>query len=75
MNKFKLKSDFKPGGDQPTAIAQLTDGLNEGLNHQTLLGVTGSGKTFSMANVIQNAETKAAFINALKSLVAELDEK
>jgi excinuclease ABC subunit B len=56
VSKFKLKSDFGPKGDQPTAIAQLTNGLNEGLHNQTLLGITGSGKTFTMANVIQNVQ-------------------
>ena len=50
--QFKLASQFQPGGDQPRAIAQLLDGIESGLAHQTLLGVTGSGKTFTMANVI-----------------------
>jgi len=49
---FKLVSDFKPTGDQPQAIKKLVEGMNEGAHHQTLLGVTGSGKTFTMANVI-----------------------
>ena len=49
---FILHSDFKPSGDQPTAIAKLVENLNDGLAHQTLLGVTGSGKTFTIANVI-----------------------
>src|SRR6185369_1667997 len=51
---FNLKSEFAPAGDQPKAIQELTDGVKKGLNHQTLLGVTGSGKTFTMANVIAN---------------------
>jgi excinuclease ABC subunit B len=56
MAKFKLKSDFQPMGDQPVAIAQLTKGINDKLHHQTLLGVTGSGKTFTMASVIANIQ-------------------
>ena len=50
---FKLVSQFTPSGDQPKAISQLVDGINKGMRGQTLLGVTGSGKTFTMANVIQ----------------------
>ncbi|MCX7658423.1 MAG: DEAD/DEAH box helicase family protein, partial [Oscillospiraceae bacterium] len=52
MDKFNLKAPYKPSGDQPKAIAQLVEGLNKGVREQTLLGVTGSGKTFTMANVI-----------------------
>ena len=52
MNKFELTSAYQPTGDQPEAIAQLTEGVREGLPAQTLLGVTGSGKTFTIANVI-----------------------
>ncbi|HPG37723.1 MAG TPA: DEAD/DEAH box helicase family protein, partial [Candidatus Saccharibacteria bacterium] len=55
MAKFHLKSDYQPTGDQPAAIAHLTDGLAKGEKNQTLLGVTGSGKTYTMANLIQNA--------------------
>ena len=51
--EFKLSSSYKPSGDQPTAIRQLVDGLNRGDQAQTLLGVTGSGKTFTIANVLQ----------------------
>ena len=51
MDKFILHSQYKPMGDQPQAIAELTDGVNRGFTEQTLLGVTGSGKTFTMANV------------------------
>ena len=54
MNKFELTSAYQPTGDQPEAIAQLTEGVHEGLPAQTLLGVTGSGKTFTIANVIAN---------------------
>ena len=53
MDKFKLVSKFKPTGDQPKAIKQLVDGLNDGLDSQVLVGVTGSGKTFTMANIIE----------------------
>lgn len=59
-------------GDQPTAIEQLTKGLNEGLNHQTLLGVTGSGKTFTMANVIQNVQRPTLILSHNKTLAAQL---
>ena len=55
MNKFKIHSDFAPMGDQPEAIAQLSQGIADGVPAQTLLGVTGSGKTFTIANVIANA--------------------
>ena len=53
---FKLHSEFKPTGDQPEAIEYLCDGLNQGKKFQTLLGVTGSGKTFTMANIIQKMQ-------------------
>ena len=72
MTKFKLKSDFKPTGDQPAAIAQLTKGLQDGLHHQTLLGVTGSGKTFTMANVIQNIQRPTLVLSHNKTLAAQL---
>ena len=54
--RFQLNSQYKPAGDQPQAIQQLTKGILEGEKYQTLLGVTGSGKTFTMANVIQNVQ-------------------
>ena len=54
---FEVVSKFGPAGDQPLAISELKDGLLDGLTHQTLLGVTGSGKTFSVANVIQEARS------------------
>lgn len=72
MSKFVLKSDYKPMGDQPTAIAQLTKGLNDGLKHQTLLGVTGSGKTFTMANIIQNVQKPTLILSHNKTLAAQL---
>ena len=56
MSKFKIISDFKPTGDQPQAIEKLVSGLNHGLKHQVLLGVTGFGKTFTMANVIEKIQ-------------------
>ena len=58
MNKkFKIKTSFKPNGDQPEAISKLTINIRHGVKEQTLLGVTGSGKTFTIANVIANAKT------------------
>ncbi len=70
--KFALKSPFKPTGDQPTAIARLIDGLENGLSHQTLLGVTGSGKTFTIANVIQQTGRPAIVLAPNKTLAAQL---
>jgi excinuclease ABC subunit B len=70
--KFKLNSNFDPTGDQPAAIKQLTAGINDGLHHQTLLGVTGSGKTFSMANVIQNTGKATLVLSHNKTLAAQL---
>ncbi len=72
MANFQLKSDYKPTGDQPAAIAQLTKGVQDGLQHQTLLGVTGSGKTFSMANVIQNTGKPTLVLSHNKTLAAQL---
>ncbi|OGN13569.1 MAG: excinuclease ABC subunit B [Candidatus Yanofskybacteria bacterium RIFCSPHIGHO2_02_FULL_43_15c] len=69
---FKLTSKFKPTGDQPQAIAKLTQGLKNGLKHQTLLGVTGSGKTFSIANVIANVKKPTLIISPNKTLAAQL---
>src|SRR5947209_2890312 len=72
MAQFQLKSEFGPTGDQPAAIAQLTKGVQDGLHHQTLLGVTGSGKTFSMANVIQNTQKPTLVLSHNKTLAAQL---
>jgi len=72
MTDFKLTSDFKPKGDQPRAIAELTEGLLRGEKHQTLLGVTGSGKTFSMAHVIANVGKPALVMAPNKTLAAQL---
>ncbi|AMQ42432.1 excinuclease ABC subunit B [Aeromonas veronii] len=69
---FKLASQFKPAGDQPTAIAQLLDGIESGLAHQTLLGVTGSGKTFTMANVIATLNRPTMILAPNKTLAAQL---
>lgn len=70
--EFKLVSDFQPTGDQPTAIKQLVEGINDGIKHQTLLGVTGSGKTFTMANVIQQIERPTLILSHNKTLAAQL---
>src|ERR1700754_832559 len=69
---FKLHSPYTPSGDQPSAIRQLTDGILNGEKYQTLLGVTGSGKTFTMANVIQNTQRPTLVITHNKTLVAQL---
>lgn len=69
---FKLKSKYKPTGDQPTAIAQLTNGLNDNVKEQTLLGVTGSGKTFTMANIINNVQRPTLILSHNKTLAAQL---
>jgi excinuclease ABC subunit B len=69
---FKLHSDFKPAGDQPQAIDKLVQGINNGLAHQTLLGVTGSGKTFTIANVIQSVQRPTLILAPNKTLAAQL---
>ena len=70
--EFRLTSDFVPTGDQPEAIRQLVDGLNRGLPYQTLLGVTGSGKTFTIANVIEKVNRPALVLSHNKTLAAQL---
>jgi excinuclease ABC subunit B len=72
MNAFQLTSEFAPAGDQPEAIRQLVEGVNNGRRHQTLLGVTGSGKTFTMANVIQQTGRPALILSHNKTLAAQL---
>ncbi|MBQ9172052.1 excinuclease ABC subunit UvrB [Candidatus Saccharibacteria bacterium] len=72
MPKFKLVSKFQPTGDQPSAIKQLTDGIVAGVKEQTLLGVTGSGKTFTMANIIQNVQRPTLILAHNKTLAAQL---
>ncbi|MBS1597091.1 MAG: excinuclease ABC subunit UvrB [Bacteroidetes bacterium] len=70
--EFKLHSQYKPAGDQPEAIRQLTEGILQGEQYQTLLGVTGSGKTFTIANVIQNVQKPTLVLTHNKTLVAQL---
>ena len=72
MRKFKLVSKFQPMGDQPAAIQQLTDGIQHHLREQTLLGVTGSGKTFTMANIIANVQKPTLILAHNKTLAAQL---
>ncbi|MGO1368599.1 MAG: excinuclease ABC subunit UvrB [Senegalia sp. (in: firmicutes)] len=72
MNKFKISSEFEPRGDQPKAIDKLTKGLKDGKKFQTLLGVTGSGKTFTMANIIENVQKPTLVIAHNKTLAAQL---
>jgi excinuclease ABC subunit B len=69
---FKLQAPYKPAGDQPTAIKELTEGINRGEPYQVLLGVTGSGKTFTMANVIANVQKPTLVLTHNKTLVAQL---
>ena len=69
---FDLQSPFKPMGDQPEAIQQLVEGIEQGLPAQTLLGVTGSGKTFTMANVIARSERPTLILSHNKTLAAQL---
>ena len=70
--KFQINSKFKSAGDQPQAIGKLTSGLNRGYKDQTLLGVTGSGKTFTIANVIQKVQRPTLVIAHNKTLAAQL---
>ena len=72
MSEFKLASDFQPTGDQPQAIAKLVDGLRKGYRHQTLLGVTGSGKTFTIANIIAQVQKPTLVLSHNKTLAAQL---
>ena len=72
QNKFQLVSDYKPSGDQPQAIKELTEGIRKGLKHQTLLGVTGSGKTYTMAHIMQNINRPTLVISHNKTLAAQL---
>lgn len=72
MNHFEIVSKYKPTGDQPQAIAKLVDGINKGYNEQTLLGVTGSGKTFTMANVIEKINRPTLVLAHNKTLAAQL---
>ena len=72
MDRFELVSPYKPTGDQPEAIAKLTAGVENGLREQVLLGVTGSGKTFTMANIIANANRPTLVLAHNKTLTAQL---
>lgn len=75
MNKFQLNSSFAPAGDQKNAISALVNGLNDGLHYQTLLGVTGSGKTYTMANIIAKTNRPALIMVHNKTLAAQLYEE
>ncbi len=72
MKEFKLNSQYKPLGDQPKAIDSLVDGINNDVREQTLLGVTGSGKTFTMANVIAQVNKPTLVLAHNKTLAAQL---
>src|SRR5579859_3187079 len=72
MSRFRLSSEYKPTGDQPAAIAELVESLEKRQKHQTLLGVTGSGKTFTMANVIANRQKPTLVLSHNKTLAAQL---
>ncbi len=72
QNPFRLEATYQPAGDQPQAIDKLVGGLSDGLAHQTLLGVTGSGKTFSIANVIQRVQRPTMVLAHNKTLAAQL---
>src|SRR5688572_9201133 len=73
--EFQIVSEFKPTGDQPVAIAQLTESIQSGKRHNVLLGATGTGKTFTMANVIQNVQKPTLIISHNKTLAAQLYEE
>ena len=70
--RFELAAPYQPTGDQPQAIRSLTEGVREGMREQTLLGVTGSGKTFTMANVIANVQKPTLVLAHNKTLAAQL---
>lgn len=72
MDHFELVSPYKPMGDQPEAIKELVDGVNKGFKEQTLLGVTGSGKTFTMANIIAEVNRPTLVLAHNKTLAAQL---
>jgi len=72
MNEFQLVSNYLPAGDQPKAIQELTDAIKRGDKFQTLLGITGSGKTFSISNLIQNVQKPTLVISPNKTLAAQL---
>ena len=70
--EFKIHSEYRPAGDQPQAIAKLAQGIENGLSEQTLLGVTGSGKTFTMASVIEKVQKPTLVLAHNKTLAAQL---
>ena len=70
--KFKLCSDYSPSGDQPSAISKILDGISNGFRSQVLLGVTGSGKTFTLANVIESIQRPTIVLAPNKTLAAQL---
>ena len=72
MKKFKIHSQYQPSGDQPQAIEKLAEGFQKGLKYQTLVGVTGSGKTFTMANIIAKINKPTLVIAHNKTLAAQL---
>jgi excinuclease ABC subunit B len=72
MNGFKIEAPYEPKGDQPNAIKELVEGVQKGLDHQTLLGVTGSGKTYTMAKVIESIGRPSLVIAPNKTLAAQL---
>ena len=72
FTQFNLKAPYEPQGDQPKAIKELIEGAKKGFRYQTLLGVTGSGKTFSMANAIQGVKKPTLIISPNKTLAAQL---
>ncbi|MBW1939437.1 MAG: DEAD/DEAH box helicase family protein, partial [Deltaproteobacteria bacterium] len=74
MGIFKINNEYKPAGDQPRAIERLSEGLRAGKKFQTLMGVTGSGKTFTMANVIAQFDLPVLVISHNKTLAAQLYE-
>ena len=75
QNKLVLKSEYQPSGDQPDAIVALTDGIKKGMQKQTLLGATGTGKTFTMANVIEKIQKPTLVIAHNKTLAAQLAQE
>jgi excinuclease ABC subunit B len=72
VGRFDLTSTFTPAGDQPTAIAALCDGIDQGVGHQVLLGATGTGKTFTMAHLIQHTDRPTLVLSHNKTLAAQL---
>src|SRR5688572_6765815 len=75
VSKLKVEAPYEPAGDQPQAIARLTEGVNKGHKHQTLLGITGSGKTAAISKVIENVQRPTLVISHNKTLAAQLYEE